>query len=110
MKLSTLTGATMKRNGFSMLEMCLVMSFIIVLALMLVMKNYGGREIVQQRAAELTAAETRLQVVAAWMTIDIMGEKSAIVEMRLRQPTGDLPAWDSVEAAELVGLNWKVTR
>ena len=100
----------MKRNGFSMLEMTLVLALAIALALMMVMKNYGGREIVQQRAEELDTASVRMQVIAAWNTIGIMGEKSAIVEMRRRQPTGDLPAWDSPEAAELVGLDWRAIK
>ena len=100
----------MKRNGFTVIETLVVVALMITLASVLVLGYYGLRDVVNKHNATMKQAEDRLQVVAAWGRIDIDIERKAVEEMRRRQPTGDLPAWDSPEAAELVGLEWRVMR
>jgi type II secretory pathway pseudopilin PulG len=98
----------MKRNGFTVIETLVVIALMITLASVLVLGYYGLRDVVNKHNATMTQAEDRLQVVAAWARIDIDSERKAVEEMRRRQPSGDLPAWDSPAGAELVGLEWRV--
>jgi type II secretory pathway pseudopilin PulG len=100
----------MKRNGFTVIETLVVIALMITLASVLVLGYYGLRDVASRHNATMKQAEDRLQVVAAWGRIDIDSERKAVEEMRRRQPSGDLPAWDSPAGAELVGLEWRVTR
>jgi type II secretory pathway pseudopilin PulG len=100
----------MKRNGFTVIETLVVIALMITLASVLVLGYYGLRDVSDKHNAAMKQAEDRLQVVAAWGRIQIDSEAQAIEEMRRRQPSGDLPAWDSPAGAELVGLEWRVMR
>jgi type II secretory pathway pseudopilin PulG len=98
----------MKRNGFTVIETLVVIALMITLASVLVLGYYGLRDVTAKNNAALKLAEERLQVVSAWERLGVYNEAQAVEEMRRRQPTGDLPAWDTAEAAELVGLEWRV--
>jgi prepilin-type N-terminal cleavage/methylation domain-containing protein len=97
-----------KKNGFSMLELGVVIALMAVLALMMVMHDFGMRAAARRMIGGFEDQKQQMLVVAAWQRIDVDSEAEAVAEMRRRQPTGDLPKWDTPEAAELVGLDWKV--
>lgn len=100
----------MKRNGFSLIETLVAIAMMITLASVLVLGYYGLRDVVNNKNAELADAGDRMQVLAAWSSINVDSETEATEVMRRRQPTGELPKWDTPAGAELARLDWRVRR